>query len=326
MRRLIVLTGLLAWLVAPAHADGLKVVASIKPLHSLATAVMAGAGEPTLVVSGNASEHIYNLRPSEARAIADADLVVWAGPSIESFLVRPLASLRADQVLTLTDLPAMTRLPFRVGGPFEAHDHGHEGEHDDAHEHDDGHDHEHEDEHDHDHDHEGMFDGHVWLDPQNAIVIARTLAAALGEKDPGNAALYNANAAALIARLKALDTALASSLAPVETKPFIVFHDAYQYLEHRYGLDVVGSVTVSPDVPASAKRVAALKAKIVDAGAVCIFSEPQFDPKLIMSLKEGTGVRAGVLDPLGAALPEGPDQYFLLMQGLSDALNACLNP
>ncbi len=297
---------------APAQGRELQVVASIKPVHALASLVMGDTGHVDLLVGGNASEHIYSLRPSQARALADADLVVWAGPQIESFLVRPVASLDAGHVLALTQVAGLTLLPFREGGPFEAHDDGaHEGDED----------------HERDHEHEeGAFDGHVWLDPHNAVVIVNALADAFAARDAEHASLYHANAQAAVSRLQALDGELAAMLAPVEGKPFIVFHDAYHYLEHRYGLNTVGSVTVNPEVPASAKRVSELKARIVRLGAVCLFAEPQFDPKLIRSLKDGTGARSGVLDPLGAAIPEGPDQYFEMMRDLGRALTGCLAP
>lgn len=304
---------------ASAQAKDLAVVASIKPIHALASAVMAGAGTPTLIVEGNASEHMYALRPSQARALADADLVVWVGPMLESFLARPLSTVDATHVLTLIDLETLTRLKFRVGGPFEPE----EEEHEDEHHHDDEHEHEEEGHHHHE---AGSYDGHIWLDPTNAIVIAGAIADALAVKDAEHAALYHENAKTLTARLEALDSELASAFTPLKGKPFIVFHDAYQYLEHRYGLTTAGSVTVNPEVPASAKRIAALKDKIVGAGAMCLFAEPQFDPKLINSLKEGTGAHAGVLDPLGADIPAGPEQYFTLMADIRAALTSCLAP
>lgn len=295
-----------------AEAKDLAVVASIKPIHALASAVMEGAGTPALIVEGNASEHIYALRPSQARAIADADLVVWVGPNLESFLTRPLSTVDPGHVLTLIDLEALTRLKYRVGGPFEPDEDEHEDEH--GHE-EEGHHHE-----------AGGFDGHIWLDPTNAVMIANAIADRLAAKDGAHAALYRQNAQALTARLQALDGELGAAFAPIKGKPFIVFHDAYQYLEHRYGLTAVGSVTVNPEVPASAKRVAALKDKIVSAGATCLFAEPQFDPKLINSLKEGTGAHSGVLDPLGADIPAGPEQYFRLMAQIRTALTGCLGP
>ena len=167
---------------------------------------------------------------------------------------------------------------------------------------------------------------HVWLDPHNAEAIVRAAVAALQQADAANGARYAENGAAVIARLEAMDADLSARLAPVKEAPYLVFHDAYQYFEAHYGMRAVGSVTVSPERAPGAKRIAELRRKIEDAGAVCVFSEPQFEPALVATVVEGTAARTGVLDPLGAALSAGPDAYFSLMENLADSLVACLKP
>jgi zinc transport system substrate-binding protein len=280
-----------------------NVVASLKPIHALAASIMAGVGTPTLIVQGASSEHAYTLRPSQAAALADADLIIWVGPVMEDYLVRPLASLPSHaQILALIDLPHLTRLSYRAGGPFEP----------DA------------DETVPPPGETMRYDGHIWLDPANAEVIAAAILEALVAHDPAHQAAYRANAAKLDADLRALDAALRAALTPLKGKPLIVFHDAYHYLEARYGLDVVGSITVNPEIAASAKRIAAIRARIIALGPVCVFAEPQFEPKLVAVLTEGTKARQGVLDPLGAALPEGPGAYDLLLRNLASALRSCL--
>ncbi|MDI7863532.1 zinc ABC transporter substrate-binding protein ZnuA [Rhizobiaceae bacterium n13] len=325
-------------------ADAPDVVVSIKPLHSLVAAVMAGVGTPELIVDGGASPHTYSLKPSNARALEQADVVFWAGPGLEAFLEKPLGSLAAKaKVVELSEAPGLTLLPFREGGAFEAHDHGHEGEEghaeeahahegEEAHEGEHAHvsEHAHEDEHADgheghaDHDHEG-HDMHVWLDPVNAKAMTAEIAATLAAADPANAERYEANAEKLEAKLDALDQEIAATVSPVKDKPFVVFHDAYQYLEKRYGLKVAGSITISPENVPGAERVAEIHKKVIDLGATCVFAEPQFEPKLVGVVLEGTPAKSGTLDPEGATLQAGPELYFELMRGTASSLKDCLS-
>jgi zinc transport system substrate-binding protein len=295
-----------------------SVVASIKPVHSLVSAVMAGVGEPTLIVKGSASPHTYALRPSDAGALEAADIVFWTGHGMELFLGDALDTLATGAtVVELADAPGITLLPVREGGAFEAHAHdeaGHEDEH--AHE---------ADEHDgHDHDEHGEGDMHFWLDPQNAKLMVTQIATMLAEADPENATAYQANAEAELVRLDALEAELAAMLAPVADKPFIVFHDAYQYFEARFGLNLAGSVTVTPDTMPGAARIDELKAKLAELGVTCVFAEPNFEPTIISAITEGTPAKAGVLDPEGGALTEGVDLYPDLLRGLATSLVDCL--
>ncbi|HYD64233.1 zinc ABC transporter substrate-binding protein ZnuA [Azospirillum sp.] len=299
--------GLLA--AAPALADVPKVVASIKPVHSLVSAVMQGVGEPALIVRGAASPHDYTMKPSDARALQGADFVFWVGEALETFLVKPLKSVpKSVQVVELLEAPGITLLEAREGGAWETHDHGHAHKHDHA-----GKDH-------------GDVNTHVWLDPDNARAMARAAAEALAARDPAHAATYRANAEAYGKRLDALDAELKAALAPVAARPFVVFHDAYQYFEKRYGLNAVGAITVNPERAPSAKRVAAIRERIRTLGAACVFAEPQFEPKLVDTLIEGTGARKGTLDPEGAAIPDGPELYPTLLRSLANSLTGCLAP
>lgn len=298
------------FLCGPARGQEAPVVTvSVKPLHSLVAAVMQGVGEPKLIVGGSASPHTYSLKPSNASDIENAKVVFWLGPNFEHFLEQPLQSLAADaDVVAMEDAPGVTKLPFREGGAFEAHDdHDHEGEA--AHE---------------DHDEEAGFDLHFWLDPQNAAAMVETIRDRLIKADPAHADQYRANALAVDANLDALDRELADQLAPLKDKPFIVFHDAYQYFEKRYGLRVAGSITVSPETPPGAARVAEIHDKIASLGATCVFAEPQFEPKLIAVVTEGSQAKSGTLDPEGGTLTEGPDLYFTLMRNLAGSLADCL--
>ncbi|MFD1200198.1 zinc ABC transporter substrate-binding protein [Brucella gallinifaecis] len=323
------------------------VVVSIKPLHSLVSAVMQGVGEPKLIVQGAGSEHSYNLKPSDAKAIEGAKVIFWAGPSMETFLDKPIDTLgEGATVVALGETDGLTKLKFREGGPFEAHDHGHEGHdhgaeehshsHDNhAHEHDHGHDHKHDHKHDHadeaaekghdHHHHHGEFDLHFWLDPQNGKVLVGNIARVLGESDPEHASQYEKNAADYAVRLDALNKDIETELQPVKDKPFIVFHDAYQYFENRFGVNAAGSITVSPEKAPGAARIKDIHEKIKSLGAVCVFSEPQFEPKLVNTVIDGTQAKTGVLDPLGSELKDGPDLYPQLIRNLADSLKDCLS-
>ncbi|WP_223568584.1 zinc ABC transporter substrate-binding protein ZnuA [Agrobacterium tumefaciens] len=287
------------------------VVVSIKPVHSLVAAIMRGVGEPQLIVDAAASPHTYNLRPSNARKLEKADVVFWVGPGLEAFLEKPLEALASKAtVVELEDAKGLEKLPFREGGPFEAHDHGDEGH--DAH---DGHA---------DHDH-GAYDTHLWLDPANAKAMAQTIETALIATDAGNAVTYQANTKKLIDDLNALDAELKETVEPVKDKPFIVFHDAYQYFEHRYGVKTAGSITVSPETLPGADRVKQMQEKVRQLGATCVFAEPQFEPKLISVITEGTAAKSATLDPEAATLEPGPDLYFKLMRGIAGSLKDCLS-
>ncbi|MDL2397722.1 zinc ABC transporter substrate-binding protein [Rhizobium mayense] len=293
---------------APA-ADPPEVVVSIKPVHSLVAAIMQGVGAPDLIVDGAASPHTYALKPSNARALEGAKVVFWVGPGMEAFLEKPLSALGSNAlVVELDKAPGITKLKFRQGGAFEADNDGDEPAADAA------------DSHDH-----GAFDTHLWLDPHNAKAMTAEITTTLVAADPANALTYEANQKALDDKLDALDAEIASTVAPVKDKPFVVFHDAYQYFERRYGVHVAGSITVSPESMPGAQRVAEIHGKVADLGATCVFAEPQFEPKLVNVVIEGTSAKSGVLDPEAATLPQGPDLYFNLMRGIANSLKTCLS-
>ena len=343
------------------YAD-VKVVASIKPVHSLVSGVMQGVGTPDLLVDGAGSPHNYALKPSQARQLQEADIVFWVGHDLEAFLENSIENIASDAVsVPLINAHDLIKLSFREGGAFDAHDHDehhddhdehhYEHKHDDHADHDDhGHkddhdDHGHKDEHDdhdhdahdhdahdhdaHDHDahdaHEhGTFDSHIWLDPENAKALVHEIAEHLAEIDPAHGALYEANAQAMMNRLDALTAEIAADLAPMKGRGYVVFHDAYQYFENRFGLSAIGSITVSPEVMPGADRIRELQQKVRKLDATCVFSEPQFQPKLVLTVTENTNAGTGVLDPLGATIKDGPELYFTLMRNMAASLKTCL--
>ena len=303
---------LAAWAAAPAADGGLKVVATIKPIHSLLTELMEGVGTPTLLVEGAASPHAFALKPSGVRAINAADVFVRVSETLEPFTGKVVRALPDGvRLVTLEEAPGVKLLDRRSGGAFEAHAHGSPTAVTDA-ARADGAAHE-------------SKDGHIWLDPDNAKALVAYLVKVLAEAQPEAAERLQANAQRLDARIDALTAGLEAELRPLRGKAFIVFHDAYQYFERRFGLDAVGAITVSPDVQPSAKRLTALRRKIKSLEAVCVFAEPLFQPNLVAAVTEGTRARSGTLDPNGSLLEPGADLYFDLMRNMGAGLKACLD-
>ncbi len=311
---LILLAALTTATAGAAAPQNPAVVVSIKPIHSLVAGVMQGVGEPQLLITGGGSPHGYVLRPSEARSLARADLIVWVGPTMESFLQKSLSTLgRNARQLRLSDELAASLLPLREGGSWEAHAHeDREGGNAEEHGvHADGGE-------------EGALDPHLWLDPRLAQQIVTKTAAALAEIDPAHRENYRKNAARLHERLDRLHAQLQAKLAPVEDVPYVVFHDAYHYFEAAYGLNAVGSIAIDPERKPGARRIMEIREKISELQARCVFSEPQFEPRLVTTVIEGTGANTGVLDPLGVELPAGEESYFQLLNALADNLTVCL--
>ena len=328
---------------SPANAET-KVVASIKPIHSLASYLMDGISKPGLIVDGYASPHGFAMKPSHAKMLQEADLIFWVGEDLESFLEKPLKSIaKKAEKIELMEIKGLNKLKFRERNIFEEHDdHGHkEDDHDDHakkeddHGHDDEHkkdghdDHGHDDEHKEDghdeHGHEGHahgeYDPHIWLDPSNAKVILKEMAEHLIEKDQKNASVYKNN---LKKALKDLDK-LTKDVKSELNKDFksIVFHDAYQYFEKRFDVNVLGAFTVNTDVMPGAEQLAEIREIIEHDKVSCVFSEPQFNPDIINAVAKDMNIKTGVLDPLGATLNPGKDLYFDLIKNMSKSFKGC---
>ncbi|WP_121061505.1 zinc ABC transporter substrate-binding protein [Chachezhania antarctica] len=335
---------------------GPAVTTDIAPVQSLVAQVMDGVGTPALLVPQDASPHMLSLKPSQAKSLSQADLVIWVGPDLTPWLEKSLDSLAPDAVrLTLLEEDGFEPLPFREGlaghDDHDAHDDDHAGEdhdgHDDHSDHaDDGHDdhdeeahddhsgHGHDDHGDHGdhedhaaeghagHDH-GDEDPHAWLDPTVAQAWLGLIAAHLAEVDPDNAAIYTANAERAQAALTALDERLQAQLAPAQTVAFVTDHDAFQYFERHYGLDWVGSVSGGDAAAPGPRRIAELQEAMADHGVRCAFGEPQASDRLLRAATDGTGITLGTMDPIGRNLTLGPDLYPTLLTDLAGALTAC---
>ena len=336
----------------PANAD-IKVVASIKPIHSLASYLMNGVAKPDLIVDGYASPHGFAMKPSHAKMLQNADLIFWVGEDLESFLEKPLGSIaKKAEKIELMQVKGLQILKFRERNIFDDHDdHGHDDhgkkeDHDD-HDHDshakkdDHDDHGHddhgkkEDHDDHDHDshakkdghddHEGHahgeFDPHIWLDPINAKVILFEMSKHLIENDPQNEKIYRENLSKGYKEIDKLTKDVSSELS--NSVASIVFHDAYQYFEKRFSVNILGAFTVNTDVMPGAEQLAEIREVIEHDKVACVFSEPQFNPDIIKAVAKDMNIKTGVVDPLGATLNPGKDLYFSLIKNMSASFKGC---
>jgi zinc transport system substrate-binding protein len=305
--RVLALAISLLLLGAPQGEAELRVVATSKPAHALAAAVMNGVATPALLVDGPASPHSYAMRPSDAQKINRADVFIRISEALEPFTAKIVRALPPSvAVVTLEEAPGIKLLPRRMGGAFEAAGHTHASGH--------GHN-----------EPPRRIDPHIWLDPDNAKAMVTMIAEVLAAREPDQSQRFRANADALRRKLDDLAGDLERELRPVAGKPFIVYHDAYQYLERRYGLLTAGSVTIDPDQPPSGRRLQELRGRIRSAGVSCVFAEPHLQGRVAGALIEGTGTRLGILDPEGTTLSPGPDLYFELMRRLAQGLSACLS-
>ena len=317
----------------PANAE-LKVVTSIKPIHSLASYLMDGIGKPELIVDGYASPHGFSMKPSHAKMLQNADLMFWVSEDLENFLEKPLKSIaKKAEKIELIEIKGLNVLKFRERNIFDEHDHDDhahddhgkkEDDHDD-HDHDDhGKKEEHDDHDDHD-EHEGHahgeFDPHIWLDTMNAKAMLNEMGEHLIENDPKNEAKYKSN---LDKALKDIDKLTIEVMTELNNSvSSIVFHDAYQYFEERFNVKVLGAFTVNTDVMPGAEQLAEIREIIEHDKVVCVFSEPQFNPDIINAVAKDMKIKTGVLDPLGATLDPGKDLYFNLIRNMSASFKGC---
>ncbi|WP_238474389.1 zinc ABC transporter substrate-binding protein ZnuA [Pseudomonas cavernae] len=293
---------LLTVLSATAQAE-VRLLTSIKPLQLIAAAVQDGVGQPDVLLPPGASPHHYALRPSDVRRVGEADLLYWIGPDLEGFLPRVLSGRSAPSV-AVQSLPGLQLRHFAEG-------HEHAGADEDH------------DEHDHAH-RPGTLDAHLWLLPANARVIATQMAAALAAADPSNAARYQANLKAFEQRLGALDQRLKQRLQAVAGKPYFVFHEAFDYFEAAYGLEHAGVFSVAAEVQPGARHVAAMRARLQQAGPSCVFSEPPLRPRLAETLSAGLPVKLAELDALGSGVAVDAQGYERLLSNLAESLGGCL--
>ena len=295
-----------------AKAD-INVVTTIKPLHSLISNVMKGVGEPSLIIEGTSNPHNFVLKPSHAKLLEDADIIFWIGGDLEAFMEKPLSSLAKDaEKISFIELGTIEKLKFREDNIFDYDDH-------EDHEDHDGHkENEHDDHDEHNH---GEFDAHLWLDPVNAKKMVIEISHELSELDPANKSTYMANADKTIEDLDRLIKEVNRSLS--KDISYVVFHDAYQYFEKRFGVTSAGALTLNPDVLPGAKQIIDIQNLIKEKNIKCIFSEPQYNPKIIETLANDTNILTGTMDPLGANLDSGATMYIKLIMNIANSIKNC---
>lgn len=301
MHRLLVV---LLLTMSPALAEVPRVATDIPPVQSLVALVMAGVGTPDLAFPAGLSPHDVALRPSDARLLSQAELVVMVAPGLSPAMDRTVDALARDRVLTLLDVPGTTVLGYRDGAVFggnappatAADLTG------------------------------GNFDPHAWLDPENAMLWLTAIATALAEIDPENAIRYTENADRAVIGLRELRSTIGARMEPLRDRLFVVFHDAFSYFESRFGLQAAGAIALSDGGAPGPRRLAGIGDVIADDGIRCVFAEPQFDPDLVETLIPDSGARVGVIDPLGMELDPGPDLYADLLRGVAEAFETCLVP
>lgn len=306
------------------RAEAPRVVTDIAPVHALVAQVMQQVGTPDLLMSPGVSPHTYAMRPSQARMLQNANLVVWMGPELTPSMGESIRALNKDAVLLqLLQFEDTEVRQFRSHDDFGGH--GQETDHADEHEHDHGH----EDEHgshktDHGHAHEGA-DPHAWLDPRNAQVWLVEIARVLSEMDPANASAYAQNASQAASELDLLQQDIQLQLGPLKDQPFVVFHDAYQYFEARFGLTASGALLDVDGAAPSAARLRAIRDTLVAEDVTCLFTEPQFDAGLATSVSQGIDLQVIEVDPMGVRQAPGAGLYVRLLTSLGEDFVTCLS-
>lgn len=273
------------------------IMVTLKPFYNITYYIMQNVGMPQLLLKNNASPHDYHLRPSDAKLISDADLIIWGGVNLEPYMQKPIESM-AKANLDLSKTPGLKLLPQRCNQDW-AHDHNHE------------------------HQHDANYDPHYWLDPDNAIIIASNIADKLAEIDKAHADIYHRNAKNFAAQLRTKEKTWQTKLLPYQDDPYIVGHDAFQYFNEYFDLDGVGSITLNPELPPSAKHIQELQAMMHSKQITCIFGEPQFNYKIINTLLVGTNTNFGILDPLGQDQDTGAKGYFILLDNIVNNFVQC---
>ena len=300
--------------ISTAMADVPNVAVDIAPVHSLVARVMQGVGTPDLIIRSGASPHHYSLRPSEAKALQDANVVIWMGEGLTPWMEDAVATLSSEALtMSLLKKEATALLEFRESALFEEHNHD---DHSDK-----GHDEP--EEHGHDEHAHGSYDPHAWLSPENAKIWLNLIAAQLSTADPENAGTYFTNAAIALTETDTLMTEVSAMLEPIRGTRFIVFHDAYQYFETVFDFPASGAISLGDATDPSPARITKIQDRIKDQGVQCVLAEPQFKKGLVATVLEGTDAKTSIIDPLGIALEPGPTLYPQLIRNMAKTLVDC---
>ena len=301
------------------------VITTIQPINALVNAVIGNTGGSTSLIPSEVSPHEFKLKPSNVKTLQDGNIIFYISNHLESSITKVFKNLPKNiKIVNLMEETGVNHLAIRDNEEWERHDH-----HDDHDKHakkDDHHDDhdKHAKKDDHHDDHEKEDDVHIWLDPDNAIKIIQKVNKELSLLFPENSQIYNKNATNIINKITELKSELKEELLSIKDKPYIVFHDAYQYFEKVFGLNAVGSIALEDDVATSPKQISYIRNKIIKSNVSCVFQEPQFDSKLVKTVVEGTDAKIGTLDPLGVDIANKKDFYLQLIRNMSKSLKECL--
>ena len=290
------------------QAANAAVVASLKPLGFIASAIADGVTETQVLLPDGASEHDYSLRPSDVKRLQGADLVVWIGPEMEAFMEKSVSNIPAAKQVTIAQLKDVKPLLMKgADDDGDEHDHDHDhGEKGDAHH------------------HHGDYNMHLWLSPEIARASAVAIHEKLVELMPQSRAKLDANLKDFEAQLASTEKQVGNELAPLKGKGYFVFHDAYGYFEKQFGLTPLGHFTVNPEIQPGAQRLHEIRTQLVEQKATCVFAEPQFRPAVVEAVARGTSVRMGTLDPLGTNIKLGKTSYSAFLNQLANQYASCL--
>ena len=303
------------------------VISTIQPINSLVSAVIGNTGKSITIIPSEQSPHDFKLKPSDVKVLQNGNIIFYVSNHLESSITKVFKNLPKNiKVINLMEEADINHLAIRDNDAWERHDHhGHDDHDKHGKKHDDHDDHDkHGKKHDDHDDHEKEDDVHIWLSPDNAIKIVQKVNKVLSLYFPENSKIYNDNTTKFIDKIKNLKMELVRELSPIKNKPYIVFHDAYQYFEKTFELNAVGSVALEGDIASSPKQISFIKDKIVKSKASCVFQEPQFDSKLVKIVVEGTDAKIGTLDPLGVNITGDKDFYLQLLSNMAKSLKECL--
>ena len=308
------------------------VISTIQPINSLVSAVIGNTGKSITIIPSEQSPHDFKLKPSDVKVLQNGNIIFYVSNHLESSVTKVFKNLPKNiKLINLMEESGINHLAIRDNAAWERHDH-HGDDHDDhdkhGKKHDDHDDHDDHDKHgkkhdDHD-DHEKEDDVHIWLSPDNAIKIVQKVNKVLSLYFPENSKIYNDNTTKFIDKIRNLKMELIKELSPIKNKPYIVFHDAYQYFEKTFELNAVGSIALEGDIASSPKQISFIKDKIIKSKASCVFQEPQFDSKLVKIVLEGTNAKTGTLDPHGVNITGNKDFYLQLLKNMAKSLKECL--
>ena len=306
------------------------IITTIQPITSLVSAVIGNTGKTISLIPTEISPHEYKLKPSDIKKLQNGNIIFYVSDHLETSITKVFENLPKNiKSINLMEDAGIKHLAIRDNEAWERHDHRHgHGDHHDhdkkAKEHDDHEDEKHAKKHDDHNNHEKEDDVHIWLSPDNAVKIIKKVNKELSLYFPENAKTYNKNTNQMIKKINELEVELKNELSGIKDKPYIVFHDAYQYFETSFGLNAVGSVALEGDIASSPKQISFIKDKIVKFKASCVFQEPQFDSKLVKIVVEGTNAQIGTLDPLGVNIKSGENFYLQLLKNMAKSLKDCL--